>query len=224
MNWQYCYKIKDGEAETTNLLYSPSKNENGDILCMSWDASDPYQKNNKEISQQLVDFFFEREVKYLNIFKDYSWAPNIKEIDIINKKIYIEWNNESINAIINDPSRNLDIECPNWREQLFNILSDINNAGYYKLALYPHCFFITNDKVIKTIDFYSTIEKDNPYIERRLIAGMIGKDSTSRFDDSTNEGIINFKTFFDITLLNHLGKTWIKDNPFPEFHRRLTSD
>ncbi len=223
MNWSYCYKIKDGEQETTNLLYTPMKNQTGDTLCMKWDLSEPYQTN-ESLDQELIDFFFERELKYINIFKDNPWSPDIKKIDLENKHIFLEWNNESINAIINDPTRNLDIECPNWKEQIFNILQDIDRLGYYKLALYPHCFFINKQGVIKTIDFYSVIEKENPFIERKLIEGMIGKDSTGRFDQSTNIGIINFETFFKITMLEHLGKTWITDNPFPEFYRRLTND
>ena len=221
MNWEYCYKIQDGVLTNTNLLYSPLKNTLGDTLCMSWDVNDPYQSNNESLTQDLIDFFFEREVKYLSIFKDKPWAPEIKEVDLNNKKIFIEWNNISLNAIINNDNLDLNNECPNWKEQIFNILSDINNAGYYKLALYPHCFFLNKEGLIKTIDFYSVIEKDYPFIERRLIEGMIGKDSTGRFDDSTSDGVINFKTFFDITMTNHLGKTWIKDNPFPEFYEKL---
>lgn len=220
MNWNYVYKIKDGAEETTNLLYTPSKNISGDTLCMSWELNNTYQNNN-ELTQELIDFFFEREVKYLNIFKEKPYTPIIKDIDLKNKKIFLEWNNESINYIVNDPNRDLNIECPNWRGQIFHILNDINSMGYYKLALYPHCFFLTKNGIIKTIDFYSVIEKSYPYIERRLIEGMIGKDSTRRFDDSTDNGIVNFKTFFDITMNHQLGKTWIKDNPFPEFYKRL---
>lgn len=224
MSWSYCYKIKDGFLRNTNLLYSPTQNETGDTLCMSWDAEDPYQIDNENLDQDLIDFFFQREIKYLNIFRDRSWCPIIKDVDIINKKIWLEWNNESISQIINDPKRNLDLECPDWKNQIFNILNDINKSGYYKLALYPHCFFINKDRLIKAIDFYSVIEKDYPFVERHLIEGIIGKDSTERFDQSTSLGVVNFEKFFKITMLNFLGDSWINDNPFPEFYRRLTDD
>jgi hypothetical protein len=224
MTWKYCYKIKDGNQETTNLLYSPKKNIKGDTFCMTWDHNDPYQKDNKNLNQDLIDFFFNREINYLNVFKDSHWCPEVKEINNDSKQIYLEWNNETLNHIINDPNRNLDIECPDWRIQIFNILDDINKRGFYKLALYPHCFFINKDGIIKTIDFYSVIEKNYPFIERRFIEGMIGRDSTGRFDQATDRGVINFKIFFENTMLTHLGKTWITDNPFPEFYRRLIDD
>lgn len=224
MSWNYCYKIKNGQKETTNLLYTPTKNDIGDTLCMSWDPNNPYQAGNDNLDQDLINFFFEREVRYLNTFKDRSWCPTIKEVDLENKKIFLEWNYESLNAVINDPNRNLTLECPDWKNQIFNILEDIDRSGYYKLALYPHCFFLSKEGVIKTIDFYSVIEKSYPFVERKIIEGMIGKDSTGRFDQATDSGVVNFKTFFEITMLHHLGKTWIKENPFPEFYRRLIND
>lgn len=225
MNWSYCYKIKDGQLDPTNMLYTPLKDETGQTLCMSWDATDPYiLAENKNITQDLVDFFFDREVKYINIFKDRNWAPEIKEIDIVNKKIFLEWNVESINAIVNDPARDLNVECPTWKDQILAILKEISDAGYYKMALYPHCFFINKEGIIKTIDFYSVIEKDNPFIERRLIQGMIGEDSTGRFDNATTGQVVDFSLFFKNTMLNHLGKTWFRDNPFPEIYRTIAND
>ena len=85
-NWDYIYKIKNGEQEGTNLLYSPTTNNSKDILCMSWDLHDPYQSSNTNLDQDLIDFFFDREVRYLNTFKDRQWAPEIYKIDLKNKK------------------------------------------------------------------------------------------------------------------------------------------
>ena len=90
-NWNYVYKICDGEYETTNLMYTPSMNLNGDIMCMHWDHKSAYQTNHR-IDEQLLDLFFEREVKYLKIFENFSWCPKIYEIDIASKKIFLEWN------------------------------------------------------------------------------------------------------------------------------------
>lgn len=224
MSWNYCYKIKDNRLEPTNLLYSPTKNKNGDTLCMTWDSNDLYQSANKNLDHNLINFFFDREVRYLKIFKDRPWCPVIKQIDYENKKIFLEWNNESLNAIINDNNRDLDTECPTWEHQIFNMLSDINNSGYYKLALYPHCFFINKDGIIKTIDFYSMIEKSYPYVQRKIIEGMIGRDSMDRFNQATDNGMINFRKMFKTTMLYHLEKTWIKKNPFPDFYRKLIND
>jgi len=221
-NWKYFYKIVDGRPNTTNLLYTPLINETEDVMCMLWDENSLYQENTR-LTADLVNFFFEREIKYLTTFQGKAWAPKLLEVDLQNRKIFIEWNKETLNTIIFTPGRNLDKECPDWKEQIFEMLRDILDSGYYKMALYPHCFFIDTKGTIKTFDLYSAIERNNPYIERRLIEGMIGEQSTGRFDDSTSDGVINFETFFKITLTDHLSKTW-PDNPFPDFYKRLIHD
>lgn len=218
-NWRYFYKICNGEYETTNLLYTPLVNESNDILCMHWDHLSSYQTNIR-LTEELINFFFEREAKYIQEFSNYAWCPEIIDIDFLNKKIYIEWNKETLNTLIYT-GQNLDELCPDWQDQIFSILKDINDKGFYKLALYPHCFFISKDGKIKTFDFYSCVEKSYPYIERSKLEGMIGSDSTNRFNDSTEGDVVNFKKFFDITMTSHLGKTW-PTNPFPEFYKRLT--
>jgi hypothetical protein len=197
-------------------------NETGDVMCMLWDENSSYQENTR-LTTDLVNFFFEREVKYLTAFQGKPWAPKLIDIDLNARKIFIEWNKETLNTIMFTPGRDLDKECPNWKEQIFEILKDVLDSGYYKMALYPHCFFIDTTGNVKTFDMYSTIERDNPFIERRLIEGMIGEQSQGRFNDSTSDGVINFETFFKITLTDHLSKTW-PDNPFPDFYKRLIND
>ena len=216
--WNYVYKIWDGDLETTNLLYTPLVNIDGDIMCMHWTHLGDYQTN-VNITEELIDFFFNREIKYLKEFSKYHWCPEIIDIDFLNKKIYIEWNIETLNTIIYS-GKDLDQLCPNWKDQIFSILNDINDHGFYKLSLYPHCFFISKEGVIKTFDFYACVEKDYPYIERTNLEGMIGSDSTNRFNDCTEGTVVNFKKFFELTLTTHLAKTW-PDNPFPKFFKDL---
>lgn len=228
-NWQYCYKL-DYESSLpnlvgTNMLYSPKMSEAGDIMCMSWDAKDPYQSQSTKLTDTLVDFFFQREVIHLQIFKEYLWAPKIIEIDMDNKKIFIEWNKETCNHIIKGAKRKpLEEVCPDWQEQLFTILKDIIDAGYYKMALYPHCFFLDVNNKLKTFDFYSCASIKERYIELNKIKGMIGNQSVDRFAKATlNNGMLDYKLFFKETMLTHLGNQW-PINPFPKFYKKLFND
>jgi hypothetical protein len=218
-NWKCLYKIdyEHGHNVTTNMLYTPMVNPEGNIMCMIWDADNSYQHENINLSSELVDFFFNREVKHLKLMQNFLWAPKL--IDIKDNKIFIEWNKESLNHILMS-GRSLDKECPDWKEQIFNIVKDILNIGYYKVALYPHCFFL-KDGIIKTIDFYSCVGIEERYIARENLNGMIGSESSDRFNLATIGDYVDFKKFFEITMTQHLGKNWI-DNPFPEFYKRLT--
>jgi len=215
-NWEYVYKFHNGYYETTNLLYTPRMNPQGTILCMDWKNTGVYQTN-KKLTEELINFFFEQEIRYLNTFKEYKWCPNI--IAIEGRSIFIEWNKESLNAIIKSESTLTDI-LPNWRDQLLEILRDINNAGYYKMTLYPHCFYIDQNMQLKSFDFYACIEKAHPYIERFKIEGMIGTESINFFNDATINGVIDFNIFFKSTLISRLSNTW-PENPFPQLYDQL---
>lgn len=223
-NWKYLYKIdySNKHPVTTNLLYTPLISSSGDLMCMIYDETHEYQEESN-ISKEVIDYFFQREVTYLKIVQGKPWAPKLLEVNELTRTIVIEFHKETLNHIIMDPARSLDKECPNWKDQLWNIIKDIDNMGYYKLALYPHCFFI-KDGTIKIIDFYACIEKDNPFLERSKIEGLIGEQSGGRFTDSTEGDLINFQTFFKITMTEFLTASWGKDNPFPDFYKRLGYD
>ena len=221
-SWKYFYKItEEGTPWSTNVMYTPLVNPERNVLCMLWDENSDYQNDNPQtLTADLIEFFFEREVKHLTLFQNKSWAPKILDINLQERKIFIEWCDNTINHILFNPSKTLITECPTWQEQIFQILQDTTNAGYYKLALYPHCFYI-KDQVIKTFDFYSCVGIEERYIPREKLAGMIGIDSSNRFNNSTtDDNCIDFKVFFDLTMNHQLAKYW-PDNPFPEFYKRL---
>jgi hypothetical protein len=221
--WRYYLKQDpiDKIRCATNLLYTPLVNPEGNIMCMLYDETSEYQKENTRLTKDLVDFFFDREVQHIKLFQHYSWAPKILEIDLENRKIFIEWNKETLNDIVYTYNRDLNQECPTWKEQLFTILKDIVDSGHYKMALYPHCFYIDTTGHLKTFDFYSCISHEERYLEKSKIEGMLGQGSRTRFDEVTVEGLIDFEMFFKRTLSTHV--KWPED-PFPEFYKRIFND
>jgi hypothetical protein len=224
-NWDYFYKLdyRGGHQVPTNMLYTPKVNQEKNIMCMIWDETEPYQKENTKITKELVDFFFARELEFLSKFQKFSWAPKVIDIDIPNKQVFIEFNKETLNHIFADKTRDINIECPDWQDQIFKILQDIVDSGFYKMALYPHCFFIDENKKFKTFDFYSCSEQSQRYLEISKIAGMIGQQSVERFSSATVDGYLDFDIFFKNTLKTHLSGQW-PINPFPEFYERLFND
>ena len=223
-NWIYCYKRVPGYdfLTTTNMLYTPMMNPEGNIMCMIWDENSDYQKDNPNLSKDLINFCFEREMKHLTLFQNYSWAPKLIDIDVSARKIFLEWNTETLNHIVFG-GRDLNQLVPDWKDQVFNILKDISDSRVYKMALYPHCFFIDSNGKIKTFDFYSCVGMEERYIPRSTLSGMIGVNSGHRFDNATVEDKIDFKYFFKDTMLTHLSTVW-KDNPFPDYYNLLFKD
>jgi hypothetical protein len=63
---------------------------------------------------------------------------------------------------------------------LYSVVKEFKNSEHYKLALYPHCFFINKAGVLKVIDYYAVVPHDDFFIEKKLIAGMIGDEGSYR--------------------------------------------
>lgn len=219
-NWKYFYKVDSHMTEMpSNMLYTPTMNNDGSVLCMHYCKDNVYRKENG-VTEEVIDFFFKREVRFLNELKDFEFTPKLIELDEEQRKIFIEWNTESLSQIINDPHRSINQELPDWKDQLYNIINLLNKSKYYKMALYPHCFFIDKNKKIKTFDYYSIIPQNERFLDRSIVESIIGKDGAYRFDQSTVDGKIDFKKFFDITMTKHLENYW-PENPFPVWYSEL---
>ena len=225
-NWRPFYKInpEDNNLIETNLLYTPLVSPSGNTFCMNFDQESKYQ--NEELAhwlperpfytKELVKFFFEREVKYLSVFKDKPWAPRNIDIDLEEQKIFFSWAGVTCNQTIYGGG-NLDDDCPDWEDQMFVIIKDIVDSGYYKPSLYPHCYYV-DEGVLRKFDFYGCIEKDNPYIKLDDIRGMIGETSGPRFEAAITNGFLNIEILFKQAL-----QSWVKwpGDVLPKFYRKL---
>jgi hypothetical protein len=179
---------------------------------MNWNSTDYHDT---VLSDSLLAWFFEREVSGLKKFQGYSWSPELVDINHLNRKIYFKWYGETLNHILLDPNRDINVECPDWKEQLNRILNDIVSNNYYKMTLYPHCFYLDRKKRIHTFDFYGCVPIDDCMIELSKVEDMIGAESIVRFSEAHVNNNIDFGIFFNRLLETYMDKYWI-DNPFPK--------
>lgn len=209
-NWRYYYKLDvDGTPTSSNLLYVPTINPEQNVMCMHYVTDKSYRDDGQVITEELLQWFFEREVKFLNSLAGLKTTPTVYDVDFKSRKVFIEWNKETLSQIMFDKTRNLDLEIPNWQQQIKDFLQSTKDNKFYKMAMYPHCFYISKDGELKTIDYYSVVPFEERFIERRIIESIIGKDGAYRFDESTtSEGYIDFKQFFEITVTRHLTRYW----------------
>jgi len=222
--WNYIWKIwaEDGRSlSSTNVLYTPTINPEKDKMCMHFVSDTEYMKLScVPRTEEMLQYWFERELNYLKIFQGKLWCPTLYDVDYKNKKILIEFNKESLNRIIYDETRLLDIEHPTWKDDLFEILKDLYNSGYHKASIYTHCFFYSNIGQLKMIDYYATIPKNETRIHKNIIEPIIGVDSQQRFIEVKDGDYYEMGNHFKNSL-----KTWIKwpGDPLPEFYDRLTN-
>jgi hypothetical protein len=221
-DWNYYYKLNlVGDPTDSNLLYTPRVNPEQTIMCMHYCVDREYRKDGSELKEDLIQWFFEREVRFLNELSHFKTTPTVYDVDFNNRKIFIEWNKETLSQIVFDKDRNLDNELPDWKDQIRDFLIATKENDIYKMSLYPHCFFINKDRILKTIDYYAVVPYSERFIERRIIEGVIGRQGAYRFDESTSDdGYIDFKNFFKITLTKHLVTFW-PNSPYPELFQEI---
>jgi hypothetical protein len=219
-NWANYRKLEGPTNRVrSNLLYTPKINPEMTVWCMSWDVTDPYQYDPDQTrpfyTAELVDYFFQRELKYIDMFKHHAWAPKYIDIDIPGKKIFFESPGTTCNDIIYG-GWDLTRYTPDWKLQMFNILDDLLSGGVYKASLYPHCFFI-KDGILKTFDFYGCVDTAYPFLKKERLNGMVGTISTPRFKEAEEGDSINFEIFFKRILQTHV--KW-PENAFEEYYSK----
>jgi hypothetical protein len=222
-NWTYVYKLTNGYPCSTNVLYTPTTNLEKDKLCLHFTVDSEIYMNGSCVDRtdDLMTTFFYRELKYMTLFQEKKWCPTIYDVDESEKKILIEFNKESLNWPIYEPGRSIDSEYPNWKEDLFEIIKDIHESGYYKSSIYPHCFFYSKTGQLKMLDYYATIEKNDTKLHKNLIEPIIGVDSEHRFAEVKVGDYFEMADHFKNSM-----KFWIKwpGNPLPEFYDMIISN
>ena len=219
-NWNFYYKIDPVELRSvrSNMLYTPLINPEGNVFCMDWNPKSDYQLKHgpRENFPELLNFFFDREVENLLIFKGYQWSPEIVDIDLNKKQIFFKWYGETCNNIIYN-RRDLSKECTSWQQQLYSIIKEIFNLGYYKPSLYPHCFFIDSEGLLRTFDFYACVPRSHSLIKFDLISSMVGPHSLVRFNEAMKGEYVDVEILFKRALEHYI--KWPDDALLKIYHK-----
>jgi hypothetical protein len=117
-----------------------------------------YHKGQNEIvDPSLMKEKWERELHFLHNMKHHypTMVPNIREVNIPERKIYLEvagpdfWNTAKCDH------NNFDSVLPDWQEQILEILQAHKDLGWYKYSLHPSSYFIVDGK-LKSINYFFT--------------------------------------------------------------------
>lgn len=203
-NWKPYFKLdKQGIRCTAQNTYEPLISPDGKTFCKNYDHTNLYQRNNPLYTKEIVDWFFNNEIKYLTLFKDKLYSPKITDIDYKNKKIFIKWYKKNCNEIIYS---NEYWPVEDWKLKIKNIIIDQFNSGIYKLTMYPHCHYIDDDNNMRTIDWYGCVDRNDPYVDSLYIDSIISEPSKHRLDETgeKNCGRYNLEIMFKRGLFTHV--------------------
>lgn len=164
--FEYYYNNVPGIGKTRNNLIYTSLISADKKMFVQWYYNDgKYHKGQNEVvDQSLMDEKFHREIKFLSLMKkNFSeLVPNF-DIDLNNKKIYIEIDGLDFWNRADCLTENYDKVLPDWQEQMLEIIKAHKSLGIHKYSMHPSSYFVVNGK-LKSINYFFAYHKTEPFI------------------------------------------------------------
>jgi len=147
------------------------------------------------------EFWFNLETKGISRLQDKLYSPTILSIDHQNLCITIDWKN-CIN--LNHALHN-GIDLPtDWKQQIKDIVRDLESSNLYRLNIYPHTFYLKNDKIYIT-DLYACLNLKD-LIQETKVSEIINNRDRFLFKD----GYLDIAYTYNYTIKNNIGN-WPED-------------
>lgn len=186
---------------TVHGIYKSLVNETGDVFCMDFNPTD------SKYSQELIQSSFEREVKYLSKL-NYSWMPEVIEINSKSRKIYFDWYNNTCEQRL--PT--------DYKEQLLQIVTDLNYEEVYKPSFYPKYFYVDNNDQMHAFTFYSAFDYSEQPVEIDFYKPILNSDRLSIVEKLSVNGNLDVKLLVEKAFNEYI--EW-PENPLPEIYRTV---
>jgi len=159
MNYAYYYNDVPGEEPSrNNLIYTSLMSEDKKTFVQWYYNDTEYHKGQNEIvDSKLMEEKFHRELHFLHNMQHHNptMVPKILEVNIPERKIYLEVDGADFWNRANCDQTNYDSILPNWQEQMLAILQAHKDRGWYKFSLHPSSYFVV-DGILKSINYFFT--------------------------------------------------------------------
>lgn len=163
MKYEYYYNNVPGKGLCrNNLIYTSLITEDKKTFCQWYYNDTEYHKNQNEVvDPKLMNEKFKRELHYLSnmAWHNPDMVPKIKEVNIPERKIYLEIDGPDFWEQAGCDIANYDKVVPDWQDQMLSIIQAHKNRGWYKYSMHPSSYFVVDGK-LKSINYFFTYHKD----------------------------------------------------------------
>lgn len=164
MKYDYYYNQVPGqEPWRNNLIYTSLISQDKKVFVQWYHNDSEYHKGqNQVVDPELMNDKWDRELCYLNRMATFAptCIPKILDIDLIEKKIYLEIDGVDFWQRSLDGNCSFDQVLPDWQEQMLNIIKTHHELRMYKYSMHPSSYFIVDGK-LKSINYFFTYHFDN---------------------------------------------------------------
>lgn len=167
MKYEYYYNNVPGIGLTrSNLIYTSLISEDKKTFVKWYYNDTEYHKGNNEVvDPDKMNEKWERELNFIQSMKSYhpELVPDILDIDISEKKIFLSIDGVDFWNRANCSVENYDSVLPDWQEQMIEIIKAHKDQGWHKYSMHPSSYFIVNNR-LKSINYFFTYHKDEPFV------------------------------------------------------------
>jgi len=166
MNYEYYYNNVPGDGPSRNNLIYTSLISTDKKTFVQWYHNDvTYHKNqNQVVDATKMEEKWLREVNYLTQMRNKhpELVPVIKNIDLDNKKLFLEIDGPDFWERAGCNTANYDSVLPDWQDQMLDIIRAHKSLGLYKYSMHPSSYFVVDGK-LKSINYFFTYSKNEPH-------------------------------------------------------------
>ncbi len=174
--YEYYYNNVPGHGLCRNNLIYTSLISTDKKTFVQWYHNDTeYHKGqNQVVDPEQMESKWLREVNYLtqmgNAYPDL--VPNIKMIDLENKKIYLEIDGPDFWERAGCKIENYNKVLPDWQDQMLEIIRSHKRLGFYKYSMHPSSYFVVDGK-LKSINYFFCYKKSDTYFSIKDVESHI---------------------------------------------------
>jgi hypothetical protein len=177
--FEYYYNNVPGKGLCrNNLIYTSLISKDRKTFCQWYHNDTDYHKGqNQVVDPSLMEEKWLREVNYITQMRNKypDLIPNITNIDLVNKKIYLDIDGDDFWQRAGPIVQDYDSVLPDWREQLLDIMRAHRSLGIYKYSLHPSSYFVV-DGQLKSINYFFCYRDHDPAISLRSVMSHISED------------------------------------------------
>jgi hypothetical protein len=176
MKYEYYYNNVPGKGPCrNNLIYTSLISEDKKTFVQWYYNDTTYHKcENQVVDPSLMEEKWLREVNYLTQMRNKfpNLVPVIKNIDLENKKLYLEIDGPDFWEQSGCDMANYDSVLPDWQEQMLEIIQAHKSLGFHKYSMHPSSYFLVDGR-LKSINYFFTYSDAEPNVSIKDVESHI---------------------------------------------------
>jgi hypothetical protein len=182
-NYYYNNTLEHGLVRNNLIYTSMISKDKKTFVQWYYNDTEYHQGKNQIIDPALMNDKWARELCFLQRMADHrpDLVPEIKDIDLINKKISLKIDGVDFWQQSLDRNCSFDEVLPDWQEQMLDILQAHRDLGFYKYSLHPSSYFVVEGK-LKSINYFFCHTEDEVEVPLSHFRSHISLDRQAKLE------------------------------------------